>query len=418
MLTYFPTPYPDEWWYSVLCRYHVKSGHAKQQTTIRELFGSRPRAAMGTLFPNSSVHQIVSQLPSSWDCKSILLNHTLFPYYTRMYPLEQKEKMLDMLRAGESVALTHIWRTTTKKSWTLKYCPLCVQADTERYGEPYWHREHQLPLVTVCCVHHCQLRAAEESDPRLNETFYPLSTEHLKDAAEPNQSWCEALSTVVTEYLTLPLEVGPTADHNNLAQTLVNSGYGIIRSSGVLSLDAPRLYMDLTSKYGSTLIREAFGDEMSAFVLNRIIKWNLTSPERYVLLQDLIGLSASTMFSAVPIEDQLCCRLKGLAKTGIIYGKKALAEELGLKSFQLDTLAKRYGIEPFWEKNTASTEKKVDMIKLYLTSGERQEIHQAAHQLGFRYDNHFVKFCIDKVLQEHEGCCSNTHKGETMTVWR
>lgn len=33
MLTYFPTPYPGEWWYSVLCRYHVRSGHAKHQTT-------------------------------------------------------------------------------------------------------------------------------------------------------------------------------------------------------------------------------------------------------------------------------------------------------------------------------------------------------------------------------------------------
>ena len=38
MLTCFPTPYPDEWWYSVLCRYHTRSGNTKQQTTIRELF--------------------------------------------------------------------------------------------------------------------------------------------------------------------------------------------------------------------------------------------------------------------------------------------------------------------------------------------------------------------------------------------
>lgn len=65
-------------------------------------------------------------------------------------------------------------------------------------------------------------------------------------------------------------------------------------------------------------------------------------------------------------------------------------------------------IEPFWEQNTisTSTEKKVNMIKLYLTSEERQEIRQAARRLGFRYDNHFVKFCVDKVLQEHEGCPS------------
>lgn len=240
MLTHFPTPYPQEWWYSALCRYHVRTGNHNHQTTVKELFEGKQKAALGTLFPNSTVHQITSQLPAPWDCRSIILNHTLFPYYVRMYKQEQKQKMLDTLCSGESVTLTHIWRSTTKKSWTLKYCPLCVQADTERYGEPYWHREHQLPLVTVCCVHHCQLRAAEESDPRLNELFYPLSMEHIRDVAEPKHSWSEALSTVVTEYLALPLEVGPTADHNNLAQTLVNEGYGIIKSSGVLSLDAPK----------------------------------------------------------------------------------------------------------------------------------------------------------------------------------
>ena len=32
MLTYFPNPYPDEWWYSVLSRYHVRS-----LTSIRRL---------------------------------------------------------------------------------------------------------------------------------------------------------------------------------------------------------------------------------------------------------------------------------------------------------------------------------------------------------------------------------------------
>lgn len=408
MLTYFPTPYPQEWWYSVLCRYHIRTGNHNHQTTIKELFRGKPRAAMGTLFPNSSVYQVISQLPDPWDCRSIVMNHTLFPYYVRMYSIEQKEKMLDTLCNGESVTLTHIWRATTKKSWTLKYCPVCAKEDSQKYGEPYWHRAHQLPLSTVCCAHHCHLLAAGEPDPRLNEIFYPLSMEDIGYLVEPNQSWCEALSTVVTEYLTLPLEVGPTANHNNLAQTLANEGYGIIKSSGGLSLDAPKLYKDLTVKYGSALIQETFGSEMSASVLNRIIQWNLASPERYALLQDFVGLSTSTMFSAVPIEDQLCCRLKDLAKTGITYGKKALAEQLELKPFQLDTLAKRYRIEPFWEQNTisTSTEKKVNMIKLYLTSEERQEIRQAARRLGFRYDNHFVKFCVDKVLQEHEGCPS------------
>lgn len=51
MLTYFPTPYPGEWWYSVLCRYHVRSGRTKHQTTVMELFG-RERVPLSSVFPN------------------------------------------------------------------------------------------------------------------------------------------------------------------------------------------------------------------------------------------------------------------------------------------------------------------------------------------------------------------------------
>lgn len=401
MLTYFPSPYPGEWWYSALCRYHVRSGHTKQQTTIKELFGGHPRAAMGTLFPNCTVHQIISQLPSSWDCRNIILHHTLFPYYVRMYPLEQKAKMLETLCRGESVSLTHIWKATTKKAWSLRYCPACVRADMEKYGEAYWHREHQLPLAMVCCVHNCRLQCAGEPDPRLNEAFYPLSQERIADVAPPEKSWCETLSRAVSNYLTLPLEAGPTADHNNLAQALMNKGYGIIQSSQGLSLDAPRLYQDLTEKYGLGLIKETFGNEVSAFVLNRIVKWNLTSPERYIILQDFAGLSTETVFSTKSIEDRLYARLKELAATGVIYGKQALAEQLGLKSFQIDRLARKYGIAPFWERNGAFAEKKGDMIKLYLTTEERRAIHKAAQELGFRYDGHFVKYCVEKALQNY-----------------
>ena len=59
-----------------------------------------------------------------------------------------------------------------------------------------------------------------------------------------------------------------------------------------------------------------------------------------------------------------------------------------------------YQIKTFWEQNKIATEKKVDMIKLYLTPEERQKIHQAAQKLGFRYDNHFVKFCIEQTLKK------------------
>lgn len=39
MISFFPTPYPDELWYSVICRYHVHSGNSCAKHTMRQLYG-------------------------------------------------------------------------------------------------------------------------------------------------------------------------------------------------------------------------------------------------------------------------------------------------------------------------------------------------------------------------------------------
>jgi len=39
----------------------------------------------------------------------------------------------------------------------LRYCPICAEADRERYGESYWHRVHQMQGVDICPYHHCRL---------------------------------------------------------------------------------------------------------------------------------------------------------------------------------------------------------------------------------------------------------------------
>lgn len=40
MLSFFPTPYPDELWYSVIARYHTHSGALSWQATMKALFGN------------------------------------------------------------------------------------------------------------------------------------------------------------------------------------------------------------------------------------------------------------------------------------------------------------------------------------------------------------------------------------------
>lgn len=39
----------------------------------------------------------------------------------------------------------------------LRFCPKCIEYDIRVFGEPYWHRKHQVPGVTVCSIHKISL---------------------------------------------------------------------------------------------------------------------------------------------------------------------------------------------------------------------------------------------------------------------
>ena len=96
MLQYFPTPYPDELWYSVLGRYHVRSGNPNSATTLRELFGAESVGGMGNFLPNCGIRRVAEKLPEGvLDARKVALHHTLFPYTFRFQDLSTKEKLLE-----------------------------------------------------------------------------------------------------------------------------------------------------------------------------------------------------------------------------------------------------------------------------------------------------------------------------------
>ena len=55
MLNHFPTPYPEETFYSVLCRYYISTGIREMATVDRELFGGKNGSSICTLYPNRTM---------------------------------------------------------------------------------------------------------------------------------------------------------------------------------------------------------------------------------------------------------------------------------------------------------------------------------------------------------------------------
>lgn len=52
LLAYFPAPYEDELFYSVIARYHVHSGNFNFVDTIRDLYGKTQLKAIPDLATN------------------------------------------------------------------------------------------------------------------------------------------------------------------------------------------------------------------------------------------------------------------------------------------------------------------------------------------------------------------------------
>ena len=232
MLAYFPSPYPDEWWYSVLCRYHVCSGHSKHATTISELYGGR-LMLRSRLIPGGDCAAILSELPPGvLSIDDVLANHTLLPYYTRFFTIDKKRQVWEALRAGRGSGITSVRMQMPDGMEGLKYCPTCCRLDTQQYGEPYWHRVHQIPLLAHCPMHKIPLVTVPIKFTRLSEVFLPLVSIHCQEAVSREKApWMEPLADMIAALLSG--DYAPTVGYNNLHTALLNAGYGWTRSTSI-----------------------------------------------------------------------------------------------------------------------------------------------------------------------------------------
>jgi len=160
MITFFPVPYEDEVLYSVLARYHVRSGNISYKATMRDLFGSTSVTAVMDL--PSNIHNLVNNMPlnSRYTEEYLIKNHTLFPFYSAFLPPERAEQVFQSMKGengGSIYSRTGIMASSIVLNQYFKFCPTCTEEDKLQYGELYWHRIHQIPGVLVCPKHYVPL---------------------------------------------------------------------------------------------------------------------------------------------------------------------------------------------------------------------------------------------------------------------
>lgn len=328
----------------------------------------------GRLIPGGDCAAVLSNLPPGvLSIDDVLANHTLLPYYTRFFPADKKQQVWEALRAGRGSGITSVRTQTPDGTEVLKFCPLCYRVDESKYGEPYWHRAHQIPLMPLCPTHKIPLVSVPVKFARLSELFLPLASVRIQEAESVIKTWMDPLTDMITALLCS--NYVPTIGHSNLHTALIAHGYGEDRVSRYQSIDVSKIQRAVLEYYGQQIYEQYFG-KLSASVMARMTRWQLSSPDRYALLAVMVGMDADTLFGpALGVTDPLLERLLSYKEVGVIYGKHDLAAKMGIQPGQLDSLAKKYNVQPYWRQIRQDRNR---CIRLLLTETEYDIIQKAA----------------------------------------
>lgn len=302
----FPTPYPDETLYSVICRYDLLKGRNSFRGTSEELFGRRTNLI--SEIPQC-IGSLVNCLPANTGLSAeyFIQNTTMFPYFKPFISKEReivfREYMTAEVGSGESQFFSlGIGKLRSSKNTHLKFCEECWQNDVKKYGEPYWHRIHQLPGILVCSQHKKVLMNSP--------VFTGMAVNGLFTADEhmiPKSSKCADLSPELIEKFanfTKNCEWILTEPHDLKNYDFLHQRYDLwLRYRGFRSYSGrtwnKKLYMAIVEFYGIEFLKEIYAyEEIYPAWLNRIMFYpeKMQHPMFHILLISFLSGSAKNFF--------------------------------------------------------------------------------------------------------------------------
>jgi len=181
-LLFFPAPYPDEILYSVLCRFHIRCGIPCAKQTNLAVWG---KSYGNKLFLPDNIEEISLRIPqeANLTAERFISENTIFPLLKPFLTQEKGDAIIKAMMFGNAYIYNIIGfvRVFTMQHRYLRYCNQCVESDTKIYGEPYWHRIHQISGVYFCPIHGTATIEADVNYGDLTREFYPLIPSPNKD---------------------------------------------------------------------------------------------------------------------------------------------------------------------------------------------------------------------------------------------
>lgn len=158
MSVFLPELYPDELVYSWFSRFLVHEGYITNIHALEALYSNKQNDDPSKEFVGKLNQETREYIEKMYSMKNIVLNHTMYPFYARFIPLNQKIGAFRKL-CYENHNVQKILPLSVRcdDEKFLKYCPICAKEDRDKYGETYWHRIHQVRNIMICPKHYCKL---------------------------------------------------------------------------------------------------------------------------------------------------------------------------------------------------------------------------------------------------------------------
>lgn len=255
MIIYFPEMYPDELFYSVFSRYYANSGCITYTQAAEDLF-MNPRERLNFQFVNKLRPEVIEHLTKDNSWENVLLQHTLFSYYSRFIKTERRIEAFEILKemsSGDYMNLLSLTPNRRKQTDYLRYCPLCVSEHRKKYGETYWSRIHQIPENSVCPIHGCKLKNSKvEKDRHKTRYFYPAESVIEDMSVEYGSDKEFMIAKYIYRILKIDIEIKDNIQVDKfLVSKMANTKY---LSSGKQIINIRLLHQDLMTYYENFIV--------------------------------------------------------------------------------------------------------------------------------------------------------------------
>lgn len=401
-----PEPYPDETWYSLIARYHRKTGNYRYATSKRELFGEDSELlGVNPLGVDQTIRRYCHVHGSTHGAiEECIIQFTLAPYYLRYFTATRKKEIIEKYADMSVEKIPRIFGSYDggRKNAYLRFCPYCFAEDIAQYGEAYWHRSHQLWLADTCKKHHVLL---QNSVATVEYASYHLTCadENACSATasgkteEKDDSYLD-----LTEYANVALSAPfsfsdePTVDA--LINGAVDNGYGSYKSSG-FTCKSTALQADMCKAILPSSAAYNIAKACNPTTMSRIFNPKRDNRvEVALLMAAFFHLDCDKLFDKSNRYQHIIDVLYSCATKGLSWKKSELAHFLGVKESQLPNLAKAAGVAPCWGRVDRDF-----VIRPHIrVSNEELEIMKRRQKELFAYDmGEYILYCVRKEIEEN-----------------